>query len=160
MLKIHTSDGMTSHIDLSDEQQARDWLKRLRDQDFQRAITGATIIQKTHGRFKCPKCTSTGRFQCPKCGRLDNEYNGQSVQYSLARPEGFQQIFYLAEGIEPDEQARIKGGEKITCFVDDIRVTVMVHRSQPSVRIALLKTGKQRYNPYSSAKVGEVPQEE
>lgn len=149
MLKIHTSDGLTSRVDLADEAQAKEWLQRLRDPAFQQSITGATIVQKTAGRYKCPKCGKPGRFECSDCGRLEQEYNGSAVQYSLARPEGFVQIFYWPEAILPNEESKVKGGEKVTCFVDDIRITVMVHRSQPSVRISLLKTGKQRYNPFT-----------
>jgi len=56
-------------------------------------------------------------------------------------------MYFHVEKIEQDVSKRNKGGEKITCFVDDIRATVLGHAAQPSVRISLLKTGKQRYNP-------------
>lgn len=115
MLKIHTNDGRTDQIDLTDETQAKAWLSRHSNQQDQKAITGATLIQG-------------------------------GVQYSLSKPVGFGQIFYLPENIEV-EGDETKGGERLTCFVDDIRLTLMVHRSQPSIRVSIHKTGKLRFNP-------------
>ena len=43
MLKVQLKDGRTLRVDLSDEQQAREWLTNVGDLDFQSNITGATI---------------------------------------------------------------------------------------------------------------------
>ena len=85
---------------------------------------------------------------CSNCGHPSKEVTcGTGVQYSLSRPNGYDQVFYLAEHIEPDASIKLRGGEKITCFAGDARVALMAHAGQPAVRITLLKTGKQRYNP-------------
>lgn len=146
MLKIHTEDGQTCHIDLSDERQARDFFARFASTSAQQTITGATLVQRTAGRFKCEKCRANGHFECDKCGRSGAGYEGQ-VQYSLARPEGFHQVQLHADAILADEETGVKGGERIVCQLDDVRLVMMVHRSQPSIRVSLAKTGKMRFNP-------------
>lgn len=146
MFKVQSKDGSTVHVDLNDESQARDILRRLRDPSQQAELTALTIAQPSRGRPRCPECSASGRFLCPKCGQVEGEVHAQQIQYTLARPEGFHHVFMWPEAIEPDG-GKVKGGECITCFVDDIRVQLMVHRSQPSIRVSLLKTGRQRYNP-------------
>jgi hypothetical protein len=73
----------------------------------------------------------------------------KGVQYSLPRPHGFGQIFFHAEYVEPDISKKIKGGERLTCVADGVRIALMVHRAQKAVRVSLFKTGKQRFNPFS-----------
>lgn len=122
MLRIHTKDGLTTHVDLKNEEQAKEWLSRRKSHDFQTDIAGVSLVQR---------------------------FNGTTVQYSLPRPEDFDQIFYHAEDVPPSISTRFKGGERVVCFVDDVRVTMLVHRKQHSVRIALKKMGKHTYNPMS-----------
>lgn len=43
VLKVHTSDGRTSHVDLQDAEQARQLLLLLGDSQFQSTITGLTL---------------------------------------------------------------------------------------------------------------------
>lgn len=43
MLKVHTSDGRTSHVDLQDAEQARRLLSQFGDPQFQSTITGLTL---------------------------------------------------------------------------------------------------------------------
>lgn len=123
VLKIHTNNGKTARVDLEDEGQAKEWLQRLSDPEFQAAITGMTVAQR-------------------------------GVQYSLPRPIGFREILYLAELVAPDQERRIKGGERITCIAGDVRATVMVHQAQRAVRVSLLRTGKQRFNPMARGSKG------
>jgi len=73
----------------------------------------------------------------------------KGVQYSLPRPHGFGQIFFHAEYVEPDEDKKVKGGERLSCVSDNVRVVMMVHRAQRAVRVSVIKTGKQRFNPLS-----------
>lgn len=74
----------------------------------------------------------------------------RGIQYSLPRPKGFRQLRYMAESVPPDFDRRLKGGERIFCFADTVRVAAMVHREQPAaVRISLTKTGRQRFSPWS-----------
>ena len=117
MLKVHTNDGLTSRIDLEDEEQAEQWLARLKDPRFQASITGLTVAFR-------------------------------GVQYSLPRPVGFSDVFFLAEHVSPDEVRKIKGGERVFCFSDNVRIGMMVHKAQRAVRITLSKTGRQRFSPY------------
>lgn len=71
----------------------------------------------------------------------------RGVQYSLPRPRGFNTLSYLAEYVAPDSSKKLKGGERVTCFADDVRVGLMVHKEQRAVRITLTKTGRQRFSP-------------
>jgi hypothetical protein len=116
MLKVHTTDGATTRIDLEDEEQAKAWIRRQGDPVFQAEVSGLTISSK-------------------------------GVQYSLPRPTGFDNVFFLAEEVKPDEEKRSKGGERIVVIVDDVRITMMVHAAQRSARIAITKMGKQKFNP-------------
>lgn len=133
MLKVQTKDGATVHVDLSDAAQARDVIRRLKSPSHQAELTALTVAQPIRERHRCPSCG------------FSSQTEGKHVHYALARPEGFHSVFLWPEIVEPD--GRVKGGEKITAIVDDFRLTLMVHRSQPAIRVSLLKTGRQRYNP-------------
>ena len=149
MFKIHTSDGLTVRVDLDNEEQAQEWLKRLKDPNFQDTITGISVVQRCGGKFRCPTCGKAARLTCTTCGLPPQEIIcGTGVQYSLSRPTGFGKANYLVERMEPNANGKIRGGEKVTCFVGDVRLTMMIHAAQPSTRISLLKIGEQRYNPY------------
>lgn len=131
MLKIHTSDGRTIPIDLADEEQARFWLERLSKSSFQSQIKAVSLVERhTVGR-------------CKECGHPSDRSVG--VQYSIPRPDGFGDIFFNAENVEPN--GKIKGGERIILFAGDIRLVLMAHRSQPATRVTITRIGKQRYNP-------------
>lgn len=45
MFKVHTCDGLTSRIDLSDHEQAQEWLRKLKDPEFQARISGFTVTE-------------------------------------------------------------------------------------------------------------------
>lgn len=152
MFKIHTKDGQTARVDFSDESQAKMWLERLKDPTFQETITAISVVQECTGRFKCPTCKRVAKLQCSRCKQPASEVHcGTGTQYTISKPAGFRDIFYHVELLKPDKKHRIKGGEKVTCFVDDVRLTAMIHSSQSS-RITLLHTGKQRYNPFKEGK--------
>jgi len=70
----------------------------------------------------------------------------RGVSYSLAKPRGFSSNFFLAELVQPNG-GRVKGGERITVFSDDVQLSVMAHREQRAARISIVKTGKRRFNP-------------
>lgn len=148
MLKLHTSDGLTSRIDLENEAQARELLGRLKDPLYQAAVSGLSLSRSYASRNRCPGCGKACRVVCKECARGGGQERGEiGVQYSVSRPQGFSRVFYHAEAVEQDDEVGLKGGERLVVFADDTRLTVMVHRSQPSVRVVLSKTGVQRYNP-------------
>jgi len=150
VLKVHTRDGITARIDLTDEAQAKEWLQRLKDPDFQQSITGVTIAQRHTKKHRCPKCHKSAHIACAKCGRIDQSSNCTTgIQYSLTKPEGFERTFFHLEVVGSDPDAKIRGGEKIVCFAGEVAVTIMVHQAQPSMRATLSKPGRQRYNPYA-----------
>lgn len=151
MFKIHTNDGVTSRVDLSDEDQAKLWLQRFKQPAFQETITGISVLRKCSGHFRCGQCNRKAhKIVCPTCGNVeDGAVCGTGVQYSLSKPIDFDRVFYYAEHISPDVEAKIRGGERITCFADGVKVSMMVHACQSAARISLTKTGKQRYNPYA-----------
>ena len=152
MLKIHTNDGKTHRVDLASEEQAKVWLQRLKRRDFQQTITGISVVQDCHGRIRCPSCKRTGHLYCRACDKSlpSDSYTKTGVQYSLSRPDGYGDVFYVADHVESEEGSKVRGGERITCFAGETRVAMMVHKGQPSVRVTLLRTGKQRYNPLIS----------
>ncbi len=148
MFKIHTSDGITARLDLGDEEQAKEWLARLKDPTFQRRITGITIMRHCGGRFKCPSCGRATRLSCSVCGEPSRDITCEKgVQHSLSRPQGFDDVFYQPEQVEPDPRIKLRGGERIVCYAGNDRVAMMVHPRQPASRVTLAKTGKRRYNP-------------
>jgi len=76
---------------------------------------------------------------------LTVSHNG--ITYSLPRPGDFRQVVLTAEPVVNNGR-RNKGGERLLCFADDVRLSVMVHREQiANVRIALSKPGRRRFDP-------------
>ena len=116
MLKVHTRDGVTTKVDLENEEQLVAWRERLKDPKYQRTITGLTVIHL-------------------------------GVQYSLSAPVGFHHVSFEAEGLAPDASCRLKGGERIVCMADGVRISLMVHREQKAVRVLVAKVGRQRFSP-------------
>lgn len=150
MFKIHTCDGLTTRLDLDDEEQAAEWISRLKDANYQKKITGVSIVKKCQGKFRCPTCgKKVQHVECYNCKQsLDEALCSTGTQYSLSRPEGSEAVFYLLENVKPDLDAKLRGGERLTCFSDGVKLSMMVHVCQSAARITLSKTGKQRYNPY------------
>lgn len=132
MLKIHTSDGQTHRVDLADEDQAREWLPRLARADFQATVNGVSLVERH---------PVSGR--CQHCGKSSGRDMG--VQYSVSRPDDFRSIFFQVEAVEPN--GRVKGGERVIVFADDVCLTLMAHASQPATRVTIKRTGKRRFNP-------------
>lgn len=133
MLKIHTSDGKTHRVDLSDEVQARKILAALGRDDFQRTVKAVSLVEHHTVRCTCA------------CGARPSRDFG--VQYSVARPDGFDKAAFSVEAVEPG--GRVKGGERVVVHSGDVRLTLMAHSSQPAARIQVTKTGKQQFNPLS-----------
>jgi hypothetical protein len=71
----------------------------------------------------------------------------RGVLYSLSKPQSFRQLMFSAEHVPPEPERKIKGGERIWCFADEVRIGLMVHRAQRAVRVTLTKTGRQRFSP-------------
>ncbi len=138
MLKIHTRDGQTHRIDLKDADQAGEWLPRLARADFQKTITGLSLVERH---------ASSGR--CQACGQKCACDTG--VQYSVSRPDAFREIFFHVEAIEAN--GKVKGGERVTIFADDVRLVLMAHASQPSTRVSIAKVGKHRFNALARREV-------
>lgn len=68
-------------------------------------------------------------------------------QYSLSRPAGFTKLFLSAEMLSEEAERRFKGGERIVCQADGVRLSAMIHHGQRAVRLTLVKTGELAYNP-------------
>lgn len=131
MLKIHTADGQTHPIDLTDADQAQQWLARLAREDFQATIHGVSLVER--------HCV---RARCLACGESSGRDIG--VQYSVSRPDGVRRSFVHVEAVEAN--GRIKGGERVTVFADDMRLTLMAHAAQPASRVTIAKVGRQTFN--------------
>jgi hypothetical protein len=146
VFKINNVDGYTEKVDLKDEEQAKEWLKKL-DQE---KVTGMAVVRKCNGKFKCPDCHKT----CLTCNNCNNSSRNSVCNtkglFSISKPRGFEKIFFLPEYVRPEIEKGNKGGQRITVFADDIRIVLMVHAGQPASRITFSKIGKQRYNPYAS----------
>lgn len=67
--------------------------------------------------------------------------------YSISRPKGYRNIIFHPEYIKPKNNGKIKGGFKITCFADDSKLTIMVHRSN-AIKVDLAKIGNQVYSSF------------
>jgi hypothetical protein len=131
VLKIHTADGQTHSIDLQDSKQAKMWLAKLSRDEFQATMQGISLVER--------HCV---RVRCTACGESSGRDIG--VQYSVTRPDDARRVFMHAEWVEPD--GKIKGGERITVFADDHRLTLMAHAGQPAARVTFAKVGKQTFN--------------
>lgn len=150
MLKIHTNDGKTHRVDLADEQQAKEILGKMRDRGFQATITGVSVVSDATSRIRCPGCSRAGGLACSHCGAAvaSDAKTSTGVQYSLSKPDGYTgPVYYAIEEVPNVPEAHVRGGERVTCFAGDARIQMMVHRGQPSVRVTLVRTGRQRYNP-------------
>lgn len=71
----------------------------------------------------------------------------RGISYSLPTPNKFVNLFFMAEYIKPDTKLKIKGGEKIFCLADNIRISMMVHAGQKAARVFVENIGRMRYNP-------------
>lgn len=132
MLKIHTRDGQTLRVDLADEEQACLWLERLAREDFQATINGVSLVERH----------SVGK--CQECGRRSSRDIG--VQYSVTRPDDFKKVFFNIEYLQPN--GKIKGGERVTVFSDEVRLVLMAHKSQPAARITVTREQRNDYSIY------------
>lgn len=151
MFKLHTSDGLTKRLDLSDEDDQKNLSDLIHNPQFQKTITGVSVVQNCLGRFKCPSCKKSTELVCSVCGEPSHSVMcNTGIQYSLSKPVGFENAFYNVEKIEAS--GKIKGGERVTVYVGDLRITLMIHASQLAAKISLAKVGKQRYNPLMEKK--------
>ncbi len=71
----------------------------------------------------------------------------RGVMYSFTKPLGFRKIGFEIEKVEADQERKIKGGERLVCYADDVRITLMVHAAQRAVRVSMIKIGKRRFDP-------------
>lgn len=122
MFNFHLKNGETVRLDL--ENGTAELARKLSRAEFQDQITAVTVVQRH-----------------PSKGGGD-----LGVQYSLARPEGFEgRQWFHVEHIPAS--GKVRGGEKLTVFAGDIRVTLMAHRAQPALRVTIAKVGSRKYNP-------------
>jgi len=105
---------------------------------------GQTILIDTENEKEAAKWLEQLKepgFQSKIAG-LTVRYNG--VDFSFPRPEGFHRVSFAVEEVKLS-----KGGERIWCFSDNVRVGLMVHKEQrATARVTLRKTGNQRYSPF------------
>ncbi len=126
MFNFHLKNGETVRLDL--ETYSEELVRKLSRSEFQDQITAVTVVQRHSSK-----------------GGGD-----MGVQYSLARPEGFEgRQWFHVESIPAN--GKVRGGEKITVFAGDIRVTMMAHRAQPALRVTISKVGSRKYNPEEEA---------
>lgn len=130
MLKIHTADGQTIRVDLSDPEQAREWLPRLEQDKFQREISGMTLIEYHRVGVKCDVCGL-------------KSHGALGVQYSLSRPQDLSGVRYDVERTRMGENH----SERIVVTAGDVMLSLTAHESQPSARALLVKSGKRRFAP-------------
>ncbi len=148
MFKIHTSDGKTVNVDFSDEETRDQWIEKLKNIGYQKTITGITIIQRCNVKTKCPKCGRSVELRCSNCNNVEkNPKCNAGIQYSLTKPISFDSVKYYPEHMEANPNLKFKGCEKLICFLDNIKITLISHANQPAIRVSLNKIGKQRFNP-------------
>jgi hypothetical protein len=71
--------------------------------------------------------------------------NLNGVQYALSRPNGFGDVSFFADLLEP--HGRFKGGERLHCNAGEIGIVLLAHAGQRSLRVDVTMQGKQKYNP-------------
>lgn len=84
------------------------------------------------------------RFSDP---RYQDQITGLSVvkrgvQYSLPRPVGFPDSALSAEPVNAG-----KGGERVFCFAENVRLALTVHNGQRAAQVRLTRPGKRKFNP-------------
>lgn len=142
MLKIHTRSGKTLRFDMADAGQAKELLSALKLRDFQESITGISVVQDAATRARCTHCDKA-QLVCGCCGADNSSLRTRvGVQYSLSRPDESGPVSYAVEDVVGE-----RGGERVVCFAGDSKITMMVHRGQPSVRVSLSQPGSRRYSP-------------
>jgi hypothetical protein len=67
------------------------------------------------------------------------------AQYSFVRPKGYDTVSFVAEYI--GNNGKVKGGERINCYADDSRISIMLHNGQKAARVTVVKMGRQQYSP-------------
>jgi hypothetical protein len=132
VLRIHTKDGRTRSLDLSDAEQAREWLRLSGDARFQASVSGVTIASGHRSVA-----------ECAECGACSDER--LTIQYSVARPQDFRRVEVLVEDVPRAEG--VNGGERVIVFADDVRLTLMAHAANPAARVVLSKVGHRRFDP-------------
>lgn len=71
----------------------------------------------------------------------------RGAQYTLARPRDFREedIQFAMEGVASN--GKWDGGETVTGFFSDVRVSMLVHNSQRAARVSVTRTGKRVHVP-------------
>lgn len=122
MFNLHFRDGRTQRLDL--EGGTPELLESLGRSDFQDSLTAVTI-KMAYPTKKGETC----------------------AQFSITKPEGFEgRTWFRVENVKP--HGRVKGGERVVVFAGDIRLVLMVHSSQPAVRVSVARIGKRVSNPH------------
>jgi len=152
MLRINTKDGNTFKLDLENENQAKRLVSLLADEEFQKSITGITVMRRYKRRHRCPNhgCKRPTKLVCPTCGEVDDSGNFEYMgnQFAITRPETFDRVSFAAENsIIPG--GSVIGGERLICFAGDVQLMIMAYSNQPTARVTLQKVGKRRFSPTS-----------
>jgi hypothetical protein len=145
MIRIHTRNGNTTRVDMSDSKQAEWWINQLKDPVFQSNITGITVGRQCNGKLRCTSCSR--KLYCPNCGSNEHVECNVGVQFSLSRPVGFKQVKYFFEHVEPDPSKKLKGGERVLCLAGNTKINMMVHANQLASRTILSNVGRQTFDP-------------
>jgi len=151
MIRINTSDGKTFRLDLGNEEQARELVGMMSNYDFQKSVTGITVMRRYTRRHRCPTqgCKRVATLVCPVCGEIEDNgrfsYTGN--QYTLVRPHSFDRISFAIENSVSNGENGVNGGEKLVCSAGNVQLQIMAYAHQPSARVTLREIGEQRYNP-------------
>ncbi len=146
MLKVHTKDGLTTRVDLRDGAQAKQILTDLHKAEFQRRITGISVVQNAVGRARC-SCCSAAELLCGSCGRNVDPQTATGVQYSISRPADMPHVQFAVEHFTTNVDEKVRGGERVTMYAGETALSMMVHSGQPSVRIQLSNPGRRLHPP-------------
>ena len=66
----------------------------------------------------------------------------KGVQYSLPKPTDFRDVALTAEPVQVG-----KGGEKIVCVTDNVKIHLMVHSGQRAARVAVNQRWRKVFSP-------------
>ena len=138
MIRINTKYGDSFNFDLDDSDQAAKIIRLLEDKQFQKIITGITLLHNYKRKYRCvnEKCKRMSKLICPKCGELEDGYFNYTSHCTLIRPHTDDVKFNVEKASKIDDN-KIIIGEKLFCKAGETNISITQYKRQPASRIIL-----------------------
>jgi hypothetical protein len=138
LIRINTKYGDSFNFDLDDSDQAAKIIRLLEDKQFQKIITGITLLHNYKRKYRCvnEKCKRISKLICPKCGELEDGYFNYTSHCTLIRPHEDDVKFSVEKASKIDDN-KIIIGEKLFCKAGKTNISITQYKRQPASRIIL-----------------------